>query len=299
MVPSSLSPYSNHLFTVGALNNSWSNMYDYIPEGARVLDVGCSTGNFGEALEKLKRCTVIGVDINQADISEARSKISAAHVLDITSGIGSQDLGSFDVILLADVLEHLPDPRTVLRTLHSHLNSGGFVVYSIPHMGHWSVRLDLLEGRFPYTQLGLLDRTHLHFYDRYEIHDMFSAGGFVITAENPTVSGYPERWTGDRLNSIGLEPTPTFFAMLKNTEAHVYQYIGTAAPTSEAPPLIPREEVSPPDELLQRANSAILEVDRLETERAELYARVVDLRTRPLKGIAREIKRLVAHRKLR
>lgn len=290
-MPSSLSPYSTHLFTPEAKNNSWSNMYHYIPQGARVLDVGCSTGNFGEALEQLKACTVVGIDISEADIAEAQGKISEAHVLDITAADVAETLGRFDVVIFADVLEHLVDPRSALRAVHSLLNDGGIVVYSIPHMGHWSVRLDLLEGRFPYTELGLLDRTHLHFYDRVEIHDIFAKSGFRINSENPTVSGYPESWVTERLAAIGVVPEASFFGMLKHTEAHVYQYVGTAVPHG-GPPASPgpaRDEISPPDDLLNRANQAIAEKARVEGELHALRTRVADFRRRPVRSVIREI----------
>lgn len=288
-----LSQYSKHYFVQEATNNSWSNMYHYIPQGARVLDVGCSTGNFGEALEELKGCTVVGIDISEADVAEARAKISEAHVLDITSSGIADKLGRFDVVIFADVLEHLPDPRAALAAVHALLNERGVIVYSIPHMGHLSVRLDLLEGRFPYTELGLLDRTHLRFYDRLEIHDIFAKSGFVITQESPTVCGYPEQWTTDRLDLIGLTPTPLFFEMLKQTEAQVYQYIGTAVPRLEAPhaPGQIRNEITPPDELLERANRAIAENYQMEAELNALRDWVSALQKRPVRSFARELKR--------
>lgn len=268
-------------------------MYSYIPDGSRVLDVGCSTGNFGEALEGLKGCAVTGIDINENDVEVARTKITAAYVLDISQPGARDVLGQFDVIVYADVIEHLTDPRAALAASLELLAPGGVIVYSIPNMGHVSVRLDLLEGRFPYTALGLLDRTHLHFYDRREVHEVFESSGYMITSERPTVSSYPKAWLADRLAAIGLTASPGFFAMLASTESQVYQYIGTAEPyvgsAREPRPALP--EISPPDEILERAQRVQDENDRLHAELQALHARFASFRRNPVAGVARELRR--------
>lgn len=265
------SQYSNHFFDVDASNNSWSNLYRYIPEGSRVLDVGCATGNFGEALENLKQCTVVGIDINAADIAEAAKKISEASVLDLTTD-DANHLGKFDVIVFADVLEHMPEPRKATRAVRSLLNDGGIVIYSIPNMGHLSVRLDLLEGRFPYTELGLLDRTHLRFYDRLEIADVFSSTGFAIVKEDPVMVGNPRQFTTERLGAVGLSPDDQFFNAMTHTDADVYQFVGLAIP-SDATPAIPTEhKATAPDALLDHANNILSLAEEVRAENARLQA---------------------------
>lgn len=274
-------------------------MYGYVPQGARVLDVGCSTGNFGEALEALKHCVVVGIDVSEADVLEARTKITEAYVLDITGDGVADKLGTFDVVVFADVLEHLVDPRAALRAVHSLLNPSGIVVYSIPHMGHLSVRMDLLEGRFPYTELGLLDRTHLHYYDRVEVHDIFAAAGFGIVDENPILADYPARWTTERLSAIGLVPTEPFFDMLRQTEAHIYQFVGTAVPQSEAPasPSRASKETTPPEEVLAYANRIVAKNEALQNELDVLHSRIAAVRRNPLLGVVRELRRRMLRRR--
>jgi len=300
-----LSPYSGHSFVPESTNNSWSNMYGFIPDGSRVLDVGCSTGNFGEALERLKGCTVVGVDLNEKDIAQAKTRITEAHVFDIASPGALERFGRFDVVVFADVIEHIPDPRAVLRAARDLLADEGVVVYSIPNMGHISVRLDLLEGRFPYTALGLLDRTHLHFYDRFEVHSVLESAGFTIVAEQPTVVAYPERWTTQRLNAIGLAPTPAFYDMLRVTESHVFQYVGTAIPGAAAQNLPPTDEslMLPPDEILARANALIDDVERLEGENQRLTVELDELRDwattlkrHPVSAVTAAVKRRLSRR---
>jgi hypothetical protein len=69
---------------------------------------------------------------------------------------------------------------------------GGAIVYHIPNMAHVSVRLDLLAGRFCFTELGLLDRTYLVFYDRIAVDDVLASAGLMINSELPVITGHQE-----------------------------------------------------------------------------------------------------------
>ena len=267
----SISLYARNEYMPDA-GNSWNNMFELVPEGSRVLDVGCSSGNFGAALQERRGCSVVGIDINPEDVALAREKLDAAHVLDVTDPSALADLGTFDVIVVADVLEHLVDPRSALQGLRASLREGGRVVFSIPHMGHLSIRLDMLEGRFPYTDLGLLDRTHIHFYDRIEVHDVFARAGFAIQKSSPVLADYPESWIDARLAEIGLSATPVFHAVLRRTDAQVYQYVGTAIPSETAPLRTPTAQdlTSPPDVVATRASELIAQNAAIREELTRL-----------------------------
>ncbi|MBC7595488.1 MAG: methyltransferase domain-containing protein [Kineosporiaceae bacterium] len=274
-----VSPYSKHEYSSGTHNNSWANLFELIPRGVRVLDVGCSTGNFGAALIKEKGCTVVGLDTNTADIAEAKAALTEAQVIDVTVLGAVAGLGKFDVIVFADVLEHLPDPRATLQSLHSSLTPNGFVAFSIPHMGHLSVRLDLLTGQFPYTETGLLDRTHFHFYDRLEIDDLFTDGGYTIVDKRPVVVQYPDSWLHDRLAQLGLTPDAKFFSLMTETESAVFQYVGTAYPTSleSMRQSVERERPMPNDEIIGYVQALIDEKDRAQERQREAESRLADL----------------------
>jgi hypothetical protein len=177
------------------------------------------------------------------------------------------------------VLEHLMDPRSALKQIDGALRDGGLLVFSIPHMGYLSVRLNLLEGEFPYNDLGLLDRTHVHFYDRVEIHDMLASTGFQITRESPVIAHEPEPWVSARLARIGLTSSPEFFRLLDHTEAHVYQYVGVAERRGGLPPStrLAHEELSPPDTISQRALQLQGTNDRLVAENEQFRAELLRL----------------------
>lgn len=307
-----LSPYASHRFNPDESNEAWANLNALIPDGVRVLDVGCSTGNFAHMLQEQRGCEVAGIDLSEADIAEARTKFDRAYVLDVADSTAAELLGQFDVIIFADVLEHLTDPRAVLRSLGPLLAPGGRVVYSIPNMAHMSIRLELLRGEFPYTPTGLLDNTHLHFYDRREIEQMFVDGGFAIEVERPVIAELTRPWMASQLRKLGLGADDRFWQHLEETDAFVYQYVGAAVPVgggSDEPVLRTRLSADRVVRRLavaaeERAGEAESRASVAEKDAARLRAQLEDTRrelrhlrafiqqwrSRPLQSLARAVR---------
>ena len=145
-------------------------------EGRRALDVGCARGHLlGELVSR--GWESLGIDSDSTDVAICIDQGLDAVVLDITDGLPAS-LGSFDLVVLADVLEHLPDPLHVLRSVHSLLEPGAKVVISVPNVAHMSVRLMLLFGQFRYSSRGILDRTHLRFFTRHTLTELLADAGF-------------------------------------------------------------------------------------------------------------------------
>jgi SAM-dependent methyltransferase len=86
----------------------------------------------------------------------------------------------FDVVLFGDVLEHLKDPLTTLREAVTHLSPSGVVVISIPNIAHADVKLALLKGTFPYSESGLLDRTHISFFTKESLLQLVKEAGLAV-----------------------------------------------------------------------------------------------------------------------
>lgn len=128
-----------------------------------ILDVGCGPGWLAEPLVAAGH-TVTGLDVHEAD--GVRSRTSSFLVADLSTGIPEELDSSFDVVLAADVVEHLADPSSLLRDIVGRVRPGGSVVVSVPNIAHWYPRLRLLSGRFDYDQRGILDATHLRFFSR-------------------------------------------------------------------------------------------------------------------------------------
>ena len=156
-----------------------------VPEGARVLDVGCATGYLAAELTAAG-CEVVGVDPDPQAASAARAHCAHVVVGAIDSAACRDEIDAlrpFDTIVCGDVLEHLRDPWEALGHLRTLLAADGRVVLSVPNIAHWTARRALLRGRFPYADHGLFDRTHLRFFTRASAHDLAAAAGLRVAAE--------------------------------------------------------------------------------------------------------------------
>lgn len=143
--------------------------------GLDVLDAGCGFATTAQRIHALGN-RVWGIESNADAAAVARERIDHVVVTDLhdTAALGAQ---RFDVIIFADVLEHLPWPIGVLKRYVSLLKPGGTVIVSLPNVGMWSVRLGLMVGRFQYDDSGVLDRTHLRFFTRRTALEMLREAG--------------------------------------------------------------------------------------------------------------------------
>lgn len=238
-----MSNYTNVAYTED-MNTTWFKMVSNIPEKSRVLDIGCSSGNFGKVLTKQKECEVIGVDLDAEDVKRAKKVLKAAYVMNIERDNFSK-LGKFDRVIFADVLEHLVDPVASLQKVKKLLKPGGQVLFSIPNMAHMGTRLMLLTGKFGYGETGLLDKTHLHFYDEAEVRRIFNDAGFSLETLDWTEYYIPQKEVTARLADVGLKPTKQFYESAKEISAVALQYVGAASPTQQKTKQIDLPRMSP------------------------------------------------------
>jgi 2-polyprenyl-3-methyl-5-hydroxy-6-metoxy-1,4-benzoquinol methylase len=142
-------------------------LVERVPAGAAVLDVGCWSGSVGSHLVDRRSATVDGVEPNPQAAAMASGTYRRVYVEPVEEALSElleTRRGHYDAILFLDVLEHLVDPGAVLSAAKALLTSGGHALVSLPNVGHWSVRKELLLGRWEYTDTGLLDRSHLRFF---------------------------------------------------------------------------------------------------------------------------------------
>jgi glycosyltransferase involved in cell wall biosynthesis len=167
MKKSSMSSHSQLLELVG-------------PPPRQVLDIGCGQGELGHVL-KTRGHYVVGIDW-----TEPRFELDEFIQADLMKGLPLPEGRLFDVITLADVLEHLIDPAKMLLAAKEHLAPGGRLLVSLPNAVHWSVRAQVASGKFDYTNKGILDRGHLRFFTSASAKRLFDEVGLRVISKRTT-----------------------------------------------------------------------------------------------------------------
>lgn len=157
----------------------------FIPAGAiSALDVGCGKGGFGLTLRGAlgPEAQIVGIDAVPENVQAALATLAFDRVSEgyFPSDFASSQLPKFDLISFMDVLEHMYDPWSVIRTTKSFLGREGRVLAAIPNVQVWTLMRDLARGRWEYTESGILDRTHIRFFTRRSIVEMFEDAGYVV-----------------------------------------------------------------------------------------------------------------------
>jgi 2-polyprenyl-3-methyl-5-hydroxy-6-metoxy-1,4-benzoquinol methylase len=204
----------------GKYASSRQEMVEFVPASARrLLDVGCAVGGFGAELRSARPdLRIWGIDVTPHPESIPQpyeERMVGAFPDAVPAGM------SFDCIVFNDVLEHLVDPWSALRTVHRMLDDGGSVVASIPNFRHLTVvKPLLLRGRLDYRETGILDRTHLRFFTRSTMIELFEVTGFSV-----------ERVAPLRVSTAGTTATLNRWARGRFEELLAEQYAIVARPS--------------------------------------------------------------------
>ncbi|MCL1925808.1 MAG: class I SAM-dependent methyltransferase [Syntrophorhabdaceae bacterium] len=167
----------------------------------RILDIGCGEGVLGRNLLKKRAIEVVGIEADPAAAEAARKNLTRVLHGDAETMDFPFEDGYFDCVVLADVLEHMRDPLSILKKAKRCLSGSGVVVASIPNVRFIGVLNLLVEGRWEYRDEGILDRTHLRFFTRKEMEILFCDAGFELEKvfENmaPEYASVPSGHKGD------------------------------------------------------------------------------------------------------
>ena len=169
-----------------------------VPQRARrVLDLGCSTGWLAAALKRRGEVEVVGIEKEPAYAEAARRRCDRVIVGDVEDV--PADLGRFDCLVAADVLEHLVDPWSALRAYARLLDPGGAAVVSLPNVAHWSTYAALIRGSWPRNPEGIHDATHLRWFTLRDARELVEQAGLAVA----TVDRTPRLiWRGSRLDDL-------------------------------------------------------------------------------------------------
>ena len=160
-------------------SSSHRRLLTWLSEGSpkRVLDLGCSDGRLGELL-RLEGHTVVGVDSEKIDgVADRLDEFVEA---DLNDGLPAEIGAAFDVVVAADVFEHLVNPQALLTQLRDVLAPRGVVMTSIPNIAHWYPRLRIASGHFDYERRGIFDAGHLRFFTRSSFERMAAGAGMRV-----------------------------------------------------------------------------------------------------------------------
>lgn len=172
--------------------NTMSVINSWIDANTHVLEFGSANGRLTRYLKEEKKCKITIVEIDEEAGRQAAQYADTAYVGTEYGNIDKyywlDDIEKYDYIILADVLEHLSNPQEVLRKCKKVLNENGKILVSIPNIAHNSILIDLFNDKFCYDEVGLLDKTHIHFFTYKTFETMIRNIGLYITKQVPIYS---------------------------------------------------------------------------------------------------------------
>ena len=207
-------------------NDSNVLLFDMVNFGSRVLDVGCACGDLSAVLAQEKKCSCVGMEADDEGVQICRKRNIFAEVIQIDlnkfqAKDYSRFISSFDVIVCGDVLEHLVNPQAVLSELKKLLKPDGYFVVSLPNVAHASIKIGLLFDEWNYGELGILDKTHLRFFEANSIAEMFANCGLSIAEAGCTL--LPEE--GFQPHKLSELPPEVADFIMQSPQSKVFQYV--------------------------------------------------------------------------
>lgn len=202
--------------------------------GRRVLEVGAGPGSITKHLIKSNKCDVVALEIDPTAIAKLKEFCPNIYSLDLNDENWPHALakeGKFDVVIAADVLEHVYNPLRTLNGMKSLLRDDGEIILSLPHVGHCVINACLLDEDFDYRDWGLLDKTHIRFFGVKNMNKLYAdAGMAIVDAEfvvrTPRQTEFADRWSR-------LAPDAQR-VLSSNPFGYVYQVVSKGKPSQYA-----------------------------------------------------------------
>jgi len=161
--------------------------------GLRVLDVACASGYLGERIKSAGNY-VAGLEISEAAAQKARQVLDAVFVGDIQDDWPAElRNGKYDLVIMAEILDHIFDPIAVVRRARETLRNSGSIIITVSNFLIWKNRIKFLFGKFAYTDQGAFDFGHIRWFTWRYLKTVLAEGGFKITRQNHII--YPGKLT--------------------------------------------------------------------------------------------------------
>lgn len=184
---------------------------------SRVLDVGCGAGLMAAALKaQFPLAHYVGVepDAALAALAKSDADIVVEGLIDRTETLAAVAAHApYDLILCADVLEHLAEPGPTLQALVGLMASDGALITSVPNVRHVSTFVSLgVLGTWPQRTRGIHDRGHLRFFARRDILELGRSAGLVMRKERRNLRVLEAKaWTMVPARLLDFWPFRSFF----------------------------------------------------------------------------------------
>jgi 2-polyprenyl-3-methyl-5-hydroxy-6-metoxy-1,4-benzoquinol methylase len=154
----------------------------------RVLEIGCGRGGNADWFRQHGATWIAGIDLDRRSAEQAATRFDSVLVGDVSDLLDELD-DRFDLIVCADVLEHLADPWAVVGRLRELAAPGGRIVASIPNVRFYRALWEIAFGHgFRYAPEGIFDRTHLRFFTSATIRALLQQGGWEVRRLEPSTS---------------------------------------------------------------------------------------------------------------
>ncbi len=147
-----------------ALDHPWHKIRNHVSHGALVLDVGYGSGELGSFLA-VRSSEIDGVEPNADRAENARRYLRTVVTGEAGPAADARLRPRYDVIIFADVVEHIVDAERILRWAATKLTATGRIVALIPNSANWMFRRKILKGDWSYADTGYFDRGHVRFFD--------------------------------------------------------------------------------------------------------------------------------------
>lgn len=209
--------------------NQWA--FNLIKPHTHVLEMGASVGNLTKHLHEEKLCSVDIIEIDK-EAGEKASDFAEVSLIGPDEGDLEKEFWykklapkKYQYIVILDVLEHLNDPKHVLELAYSLLEEDGRILLSVPNIAHNSIIVNLWNNKFEYTEYGLLDKTHIHFFTFRSLIEMLNSVNLNIESEDAV---YKDLGESEIQNGYQDIPEGVEYFLKTREYAEAYQYLFVA-----------------------------------------------------------------------
>jgi 2-polyprenyl-3-methyl-5-hydroxy-6-metoxy-1,4-benzoquinol methylase len=206
----------------------------FIKPDSEILEFGPSSGYFTRFLREERNAIIDIVELDRTCAERAARCARDSYVGDIEQGRWKDVYAGrrYDVILFADVLEHLRDPWCVLREVAEFVRKDGRIILSVPNIAHAQILSSLYNDDFSYAQFGILDKTHLRFFTEQTVRQMVEDCGLQVCELIPVNAKILPEGCGTLWNHADV-PVELKKMLSSKPNAHAIQFVLCCTPKGD------------------------------------------------------------------